>query len=594
MTDKIVWQITDSLQASAPLRTDEALELALLILVWAKLSSEGQLRLDLCLDSVLANEPDRAVSILASLGDENAVMMQALAMAKSTSRLAGTSIRPALDLAARLLGTGVLQNLDAADAVIGLPGREAGAYSSPPEVADLMIQLADIRAEETIYVPWDFGSQFAARVMRSGAAAYVETPVHSALPMLVGLLVGSAFEVHYGDPIRTPSAINGGKPRCFDAAVAFPPIGVRYDLDVVDHDWFARFPERTQSGTVLAVRHLLAQANRCVVVAVPNSLLFSTGAEFALRADLLKGGKVRAVVAMPAGLLAFANIPFTVLILDPAGGHQQVRFINADTPRFRDPISKARARLANIEALSALTLGTAESEDVALILISDVLANDAQLQVSRYVLPDSTKKLQARMAQSETVALGDLVTTIRPMPTTLSGEDGVEVREVGAADLPPFGYLAAPARTVKIERDMAIKNKQQFLLPYDIVIIVKGSVGKLGIVPTRVPPPGEGGWVAGQSAIVLRARERIGLDPRVIALQLRSPLGQELINGIVSGASIQLIQLKELSRLAVLLPDMASQAEAVEALEQEARIQEEIDRLKAAQALVADHLWNLK
>jgi type I restriction enzyme M protein len=57
------------------------------------------------------------------------------------------------------------------------------------------------------------------------------------------------------------------------------------------------------------------------------------------------------------------------------------------------------------------------------------------------------------------------------------------------------------------------ENADQFLRPYDIVLIIKGSVGKVGIVTTDVPEPQvPGGWVAGQSAIVLRAKQDV-FDP---------------------------------------------------------------------------------
>jgi type I restriction enzyme M protein len=308
-----------------------------------------------------------------------------------------------------------------------------------------------------------------------------------------------------------------------------------------------------------------------------------------MRQDLIKRGIVKAVVALPSGLLENTNIPFAVLILDPAGGHQQVMFINADCPQFREPTSKAKARLINLEHLIQQTLNGEPSKDAAIVPVADILANDSQLQVSRYVLPDTTKQLQALLAKSKTVALGDLVTTIRPLPAASGDTDSVDALEVGVADLPSHGYIGAPGRTIKVP----VKSEQQFLKPLDIVLIVKGSVGKLGIVPTDVPPPGEGGWVAGQSAMVLRAVPGAQIDPRALALQLRSPLGQELIGGVVSGATIQLIQLKELMRLQVLVPDLETAHRAADALEQEAQLQREIDRLRQEQTQATAGLWTL-
>jgi type I restriction enzyme M protein len=76
-------------------------------------------------------------------------------------------------------------------------------------------------------------------------------------------------------------------------------------------------------------------------------------------------------------------------------------------------------------------------------------------------------------------------------------------------------------------------------------------------------------------------------DPCALPLQLRSPLGQWLLDSIVSGATITMIQLRELVRLPVLLPSAETAAQAAEALEEEARIQQEIDRLRGQQAKVA-------
>lgn len=227
------------------------------------------------------------------------------------------------------------------------------------------------------------------------------------------------------------------------------------------------------------------------------------------------------------------------------------------------------------------------------IPVRDVLANDAQLQVDRYVLPEVKKRLSALMEDAKTIALGELVTTIRPMKTVSGEEDTLEAWEVGAADLPAYGYISTPSRVVRVGGHLSPKVRQQFLQPYDIVLIVKGSVGKVGIVPPDVPQGGEGGWVAGGSAIVLRMADRERLDPRTLFLELRSPLGQELLSSIVAGATIPLIQLKELNRLALPVPDAETAQRAAEAFEQEIALQQEINQLQEKQAALSSDLWAL-
>lgn len=592
MKNKIISQMLDSLRATG-LAPSESFELSLQILVWAKLSVGQSIPASLRLDASLMNDPGRVFEAMGKLEQGDGLLHLAFSGGKQFSRLDPAQLLTALDLALRLRETGVLQSFDPADIITVLSSWSSGEMGRPPEVASLMASLAGICAGDTVYTPWDFGGQLSARAAKLSDAVYLETPQHGAIPALISLLAEKQFQVNCSDPIRFPSAVEGGKPRQFDVALAFPPIGLRYGLDVVDSDWFGRFPERTSSGAVLTVRHLLSQTRRRVVVAVSNGLLFSVGAELALRQDLLKRGMVQAVVALPSGLLDSSNIPFAILVLDPAGGHEQVAFINADSVRYREPISKAKARLVNSDDLIKLILEPNVSEDSAIVFVADVLANNAQLQVDRYVLPNAKKQLQGQLANATTVALGDVITTIRPMATTTNEECIIEAQEIGAADLPPFGYISTPGRIVKIDQQSASKNGLQFLRPLDIVIIVKGSVGKVGIVPTTVPPPGPGGWVAGQSAIVLRPVSGAAIDPRALMLQLRSPLGQALLRGIVSGASIQLIQLKELSRLQVLIPDLATARRVATAIEQEAQLQIEIDRLRQEQSKIAADIWTL-
>ena len=587
-----VWRLVDHLRG--PLEPAAALELVLQMLVWEKWSNEGKLPPALCLTR--SEMPQHYVERWRQLGGHDPVLQPAFPDDKNLTRLGETGVQAMVELVLHLRDTGVLQHLDVADVATGLAGnRGEGHLCHPTELADLMLALGGLQAGHTLYLPWDFSAQLSVRGMRQGAAeVYLETPNHAPLPLLIGLLTGGPLAVRYGDPISAPTAIEGGKPRQFDVAIAFPPLNQRYEREVVD--WFQRFPEKTQSGTVLAIRHLLAQARRRVVVAVAPSLLFARGAEAALRQDLLQRGLVQAVVAMPGGILSATNIAFAVLILDPDGGHRSVRFVNAEGDRFREPVSKARARLANTAALNDLILGEAADPDVAVVAVKDILANDAQLQVSRYIVPPAQQRLQAKLAQADMVALGELVTTLRPLATkALDSDDPVAVWEVGPADLPPYGYIQDAGRMVSLPREIAQQsNEKQFLRPHDIVLIVKGNVGKVGIVPPEVPPPGEGGWLAGPSAMVLRLDGAAGIDPRALFLQLRSPLGQALLQGIVSGgATMQMINLSELKALQVLQPSAAEQAQAAKALEEEVGLQQEIERLRQQQARITLELWPL-
>jgi len=130
-----------------------------------------------------------------------------------------------------------------------------------------------------------------------------------------------------------------------------------------------------------------------------------------------------------------------------------------------------------------------------------------------------------------------------------------------------------------------------FLRPLDIVLIVKGSVGKIGLVPFDVPAPGNGGWVAGQSAIVLRVHPEYCAQS--LFVQLRSQMGQSILASIVSGATIKLIQLRELMKLEVVKSSKEQDARAKKIIDGEAHLEKKIEEIKKEQEELSKGLWNL-
>jgi type I restriction enzyme M protein len=307
------------------------------------------------------------------------------------------------------------------------------------------------------------------------------------------------------------------------------------------------------------------------------------------------------VVALPNGLLSATSLSLSVLVIDLRGGIDQVRFVNADTHRFKRAVSRTRTTITNPQALASLCFSNTGDPDAVSVSVQDLLKNGAQLQVNRYVLPAPIARAQAILASAKTVKLEDVVDFLRAPPIlgeadATSGEEGSDdislpVFEVGAADLPEFGYVTKPGRRVTI--NPKARADAQVLCPHDIVLIVKGSVGKVGIATGDDEPEEACVWIAGQSAIVLRVRDPSRIDPRALFMQLRSPLGQQLLKGIVSGATIPLIQLKELRKLPVIDQDAATQRQVINALEAEAALERQITQLRDEQTLQASSLWQL-
>ena len=590
---KIFWQIADGLRGTA-LTDEQLVEVTLQLVVWEKLSFQGDLPDDICLKQEFADSPAQGAQAMAALAAVEGLIGEAfantIAQDISSSGAKFGRLRDAIATLLRLRKSGMLERRWSADVFSGFVGRQ-GLETVPAEFADLMVALAECNRGESVYLPWDSSAQFAARVADLGCRPLVETPLRTPIPALISLLIGRPFPVCHSDPIREPAALEGGQLCKFDRVIAFPPFGIRYDTRVIDTDLWGRFPERTPSGTVLAISHVLAQAHGRCVVAVPNSFLFGAGVEATCRQRLLERGQVRAVIAMP-GVLHATALPFAILVLDAGGGNDLVRFINGNDDLFRVAGSKTRVRLTDVELLAVQLSTRVKSSVMRELPLDQIAANDFNLEVGRYLRGRTAEQLQRKLETSETVRLHDVAEIVRPLPTLKEGE-GIRVHEVGAADIPAFGYIATASREVAVDENLAWRNERQFLRPLDVVLVVKGSTGKVGIVPPDAPPPGEGGWIAGQSSIVLRCLAGGKLDAHSLALQLRSPIGQTLLKMITSGASIPLIQVRELQQMQLFAspPELADEPRQI--LEEEADIQRQIAELIARQSAIAAELWQL-
>lgn len=589
---KIFRQIADGLRDTA-LPEERVVELSLQLIVWEKLSFQGDLPEDLRLQQQFADNPTRGAHALSKLGSLGGVVGEAFATANINDlTMASASFSPlryAIETLLRLRKSGMLERHWSVDVFSGAASRR-GSDTLPAELADLMATLAECHQGESVYLPWDFSAQVAARVAERGCESLIETPLRTALPALVSLLTGHSFTISYSDPIREPGALEYGQLRKFDSVIAFPPFGVRYDPRAIDADLWGRFPERTNSAAVLAINHVLAQAKGRCVVAVPNSYLFSSGAEAACRQRLLQRGQVCAVVAIP-GVLPTTAVSFALLVLDVRGGNGRVRFVNGDDDQFRTTI-RTRANLTDVPALVTEVQSEEKSAVARSVSIEEIANNDWNLQASRYLLDQTAEGLRHRLKEAESIMLREVAEIIRPLPVLRDGE-GLRVCEVGAADIPPYGYITSASRNVVVDEAGAWRNERQFLRPFDVVLVVKGSAGKVGIVPADAPPPGEGGWIAGQSSVVLRCHGKVQLEAHSLALQLRGPVGQELLKMITSGATIPLIQVRELQQLKLFASNGESAARSRAALEQEAEIQTQIAELVEKQAAVSAGLWQI-
>jgi len=587
MNDKLLWQLLDTIRGSAA-DSPKALSLVLQLLCWWKFSKEQTLPESLLFgafsdqDANAQHDALRKVQPYArypfldegawqNLRNPNAVsiLIQKICLLEKQG----------------LVGMHLLD-----DAFYWWTESRSSHFTYAPSLCDLMVSLAPIDSSCDVYVPWETSGQLAARIAHTKAKLWVESqqPTHCA--QVLNFIDGEHWELHATDPLSTPLAINKGKLVQFDIAMCIPPMGMKYPSEIYEGDLWERFNEKTSVGNVLQIRHLLAQTQGLIVLAVPSSLLFGAGAERQMREDLVSRGFIRTVIALPAGLCSGTSIPINILVLDSKNPTQSIRFVDANHSAFKETSGKKRTELKNIDGLLKLVNSTDDSPSAKNVTAEDVAQNDFSLLANRYVHNESTKKLEHALKRYPVVELGDFFQILRPRQHNTTSA-GAKVSEVLAQDIPSFGYIRIASKVTLFDLESP-KAESYFLQPDDILMTFKGAIGKAGIVGD-VPNAGQDGWIAGQSSLILRSGLPDQYPAKALLIFLRSPLGQSLLSQIAVGAVSPSIQLSALKNMKIPVPPMGTMHAMVRAFDKEVQIQTEIDSLTLQQAELTEAFWPL-
>lgn len=458
-------------------------------------------------------------------------------------------------------------------------------FSLPQEVADLICGLAEIPMDASVYAPWDNFGQLAIRVARLKAKATVETPVKFGQLAIAQMLTDTTFRVVHSEPILNSLVRDTAGSRAFDSAIAVPPMGVSYQ--------YVEAFEKSTSSTILGINHVLTFAQRRAVVLVPSSFLSNSGADERLRRNLLGDGMLKAVIELPQGVLG-TTIQTAVLVLSPKGGEQTVRFVDATSEMFHCKVSKALSQLIEVSQIVRLALKrntpSDDNSSCKEVPIEEVLSMNSNLQAKRHVQTAAAVEATSMLRAWKSATLGELVTHISSLPnaaiSTQSGEASVRtVRAVGTQDIQTHGFIADVGKTIQLSEKVVNRHRHLLLEPLDVVLVIKGSVGKVGILSPEAFTDGE--IFAGQAVIALRVKDPRVLEAKALYATLRSPLGKQLLGALVAGTTTPLIQLRELLQLELPVLTRKQQGQAAAMLDEEQTIQEQIDKLRIKQATLS-------
>ena len=211
----------------------------------------------------------------------------------------------------------------------------------------------------------------------------------------------------------------------------------------------------------------------------------------------------------------------------------------------------------------------------------EIRENNLVLTPNRYLSTGARERIDTLLAKHDVAPLEDLVEFIRPL--SISEDEGGEftLLEAMPADIGPDGFIAEPKRAVRVGPAKYNKARNQRLIPGDVLIAVKGTVGSVALVPEGIPEEdAETIWTAGQSMMILRATRRGTASSLTLYEYLSDPTVQEHIQSLAGGAVIQSIGMKDLKALPIPLPDEETQREMRQGFQRQQDILAQIEELQ--------------
>ncbi|MGW2031245.1 N-6 DNA methylase [Streptomyces sp. NPDC001811] len=442
---------------------------------------------------------------------------------------------------------------------------------TPAELAGLMADLAG-PARTVLDPACGTGALLRAVAGRPGQELYAQdsAPELAAISALrLALHSRATVRAAAGDTLRA-DAHPGLRA---DVVLCHPPFNERnwgHDELAYDPRWEYGFPARTESELAW-VQHALARltdGGTAVLLMPPAAASRRSGRR--IRADLLRRGALRAVVALPVGAAPPYNIPLHLWVLrrpDRAPAAPEVLLV--DTGRFagegRGGPDWEAVREAVTDAWGAFTRAGRLAERPGLarsVPVIDLLDDDVDLAPARHLPPAAVADgaEQLTRVRERLGATLRLTTDLTPPPAdpapaarwplTTVGElarGGALVLRTGGNGgharvpvLTDHDVLAgtAPSGTLPESEEEAVLTE-----PGDVVVPVVGG----GSV-ARVVDEATGGAVLGRNLVLLRP-DRSALDPWFLAGFLRGTANNRQASSYASTATRLDVRRLQLPRL---------------------------------------------
>jgi type I restriction-modification system DNA methylase subunit len=460
-------------------------------------------------------------------------------------------------------------------------------------VAELMVDMLK-DASGSVWAPFDTSGQIAITAFRRGYVVQTASITgYESLTRQLLICIETGSFTHPRLITETPRDTRGRPMVRADFIIANPPLGrsVREDQwgqwQVDTGDKTATF-DRSEAWTV---HHLMARADKQMIVLSSQGWLFAQGQEKRLREALIEKPDVslQSVVTLPAGAISSSNVMVAFASL--------VRGEKTHTVKMTD--IKGENRIDSLEVLiesfRPVVMGEQESPKYSRLVTAE------EIRSAEYVLLPQRLIRSIELSGVHALPLGELCDTVRP-PTPFRGLEGDDVHELGIPNIRDGDW--SPIEEPEKEKRILVSPATRpdvFLTRDDILLSVKGSLGFARLISDFYQAPQvEGGseWnraVVSSSCVALRLHKGAaikGITPQYILMYLRSAEGQEQLRSLQVGAAMPHISIQTLlSAFRIPIPTPEEHDAVVGDYEKLCSIEHQIKQLTLNMTSIVQSRW---
>ncbi|HLM61060.1 MAG TPA: restriction endonuclease subunit S, partial [Pyrinomonadaceae bacterium] len=289
-------------------------------------------------------------------------------------------------------------------------------------------------------------------------------------------------------------------------------------------------------------------------------------------------------------------VSLSLIVLDKEEKSDSILFIDTASEHFHEKrkgnegLGLGKNKLVNVDEILQIFEQNLDGTYSRLVSRDECAENDYNLLPQRYVLRGEGPQLDNILKDTK-VQLEELVEFIRPQ--TLKdyiADEGEDCFEVSVGDIGADGIIQTPKKIIYLSAKADSRVYQQKLSPADVLLAIKGSTGRVGFVPEDLRDT----WFANQSFLVLRMRYNKYFENSIVLFRyLTSPIGQALLQRLVGGTTVPMLQTKDIKALPVVVPPTEEQNTIVEDHQKIVSIYREIAELEAEAEAIGKKHWKL-